>query len=212
MLGRIWVILVLSLTAAAPTFASTFFATGTFTADDQVQYFSLNLGAPAAITLQTFGYAGNAGLSVAAGGFDPELSLFRASGTFITYNDDAGCPTVTADPVTGNCWDAKIVTGTLAAGTYFVALTESNNDPNGPTLADGFTRVGQGNYTCSEFFPPHTGPFCDVSPAVRNGHWAFQVTGVTAAVSGLVPEPSSFVLAAFGIFVLFQIRGRRMYR
>jgi hypothetical protein len=210
MLGKVWAILVLGLIGGIPAFATTAF--GTFSTDDQVQLFTVTLNSPGALTVQTFGYAGNASPFFAPGGFDPELTLFKGTGVFLANNDDGGCGTVAQDPTTLNCFDAIITTAVLPAGNYFLALTESNNDPNGPTLADGFTQTGQGNFTCAEFFPPHTGPFCDPSPAVRNGNWALQVTGANNVQAGVVPEPGSCILVALGLGLLVQKRRRRMYR
>src|SRR5581483_9348833 len=117
---------------------------GSFVHDDDVQYFNFSLLTAGSIDLLTWSYGGGinaAGDTIAAGGFDPYLSLFDASGAqLLTAVDDNGsCPPLHA--ANGNCFDAELALP-LPAGAYTVALTESGNFPNGPTLADGFSASG----------------------------------------------------------------------
>ncbi len=58
---------------------------------------------------------------------DPQLFLFDAAGNELARDDDGGAG------------QDSLITETLAAGTYFVAVTAFNNDPVGPTLDDGFS-------------------------------------------------------------------------
>ena len=124
---------------------------GNFTADDNVQLFSVALGAPAAIDFRSYGYAGGTpsnGSTVPAGGFDTILTLFSASGSFIEDNDDgAGAP---IDPATGIAGDARI-TANLAAGGYILAITEYDNFSIGD-LGNGFTEAGNPNFTADPTF------------------------------------------------------------
>jgi hypothetical protein len=80
----------------------------------------------------------------------------------------------------------------LPAGSYFLALTEEDNLPFGPTFADGFSRSGEGNFT-----PGLTGipgdSFLDLSPSQRNGNWAVVLERVDA------PEPGALGLVLIGI-------------
>jgi hypothetical protein len=89
-------------------------------------------------------------------------------------NDDGPCGTVETDPTTLNCFDSYLSLD-LGAGSYTVALTEYDNLANGPTLADSFSQVGNGDFTCPEFLGT-PGAFCDVSPSQRNGAWALDIT------------------------------------
>jgi hypothetical protein len=98
----------------------------------------------------TYGFGGGTsltGASVAAGGLEPYLSLFDSSGDFITSTFfGTNCP-AGANSVGGNCYDVSLDGGTLAAGTYQIALTAYENlsfaeNFGTGTLADGFTGFG----------------------------------------------------------------------
>jgi hypothetical protein len=195
----------LALSIGAPAYAATITFEGAFTSDDQMEIFTFSLANPGATILRTEGYAGNPAASRAPGGFDPVLSLFDATGFLIGLNRDGGCPAVAADPRTGNCWDSYLSVF-LPPGQYFLALTEEDNLPFGPTFDDGFTRSGQGDFT-----PDLTGipgqRFIDLSPDQRNGNWAVVLDGVDSAS---VPEPASFGLVLAGI--LLVAIGRVSYR
>jgi hypothetical protein len=65
---------------STPAAAADFSFTGNFTQDDNVQLFNFVVGAPSSVTLRTWSYAGGtnaAGTTIARGGFDPILALFR---------------------------------------------------------------------------------------------------------------------------------------
>ena len=175
-------------------YADNFSFAGTFSQDDNVQLFNFVVGAPSAVTLRTWSYAGGtnaAGNVIARGGFDPILALFNSSGAFIDQNDDGGCGTVAADSVSGVCWDT-FLTASLVAGSYTVAVMEFDNFANGPNLSNGFTRSGQGNFTGP--LTNHPGEsFWDVTNTHRDNHWAFDILNVQAATQTEtpVPEPAS---------------------
>ena len=98
----------------------------------------------------TYSYGGGTSLtgpSVAAGGLEPYLSLFDASGNFLasTYFGTT-CP-AGANTYDGNCYDESLDGGTLAAGTYYIALTAYQNislaeNYGSGNLSDGFTGIG----------------------------------------------------------------------
>ena len=91
-------------------------------------------------------------------------------------------------------------------------LSQNDNLANGPTYGDGFGRSGQGNFTAGAFGCPGTAPFCDASPAQRNGHWAVDILGVGSATdvtnAGAVPEPGTTLLLVTGLTSL-ALLGRR---
>ncbi len=177
---------------------------GNFPSDDYVQTFDFSVASPGLVTLQTFGYAGGVnsdGTTIPAGGFDPVLTLFDGVGNFLVMNDDGPCGTVGMDPTTLNCFDAYLSL-VLSAGSYIVALTEYDNLPIGPTLADSFTQVGNGDFTCPEFLGT-PGAFCDASPSQRDSAWALDIT---TPASSLAPEPGSDVLVLSGISLFFLLR------
>lgn len=160
--------------------------TGQFTGDSDVKLFNFTLASDADITLRTWSYSGGtnaAGALIAAGGFDPFLSLYSGTGAgalLIGGDDDgAGPPSL----------DAKLDRFGLVAGIYTVALTQSNNFATGPTLGDGFD-----GYSNAPGF------------AGRNGNWAVDFLGVTSAAA--VPEPGTWLLAALGLAALGTSRRR----
>ena len=88
------------------------------------------LSAPTTVRIQSWGYGGSAsapggtnaaGTVIAAGGFDPYISLFSGTGinaTFLSSNDDGLCPPATR--VSGFCLDPTL-TINLPAGSYTLA-------------------------------------------------------------------------------------------
>ncbi len=189
---------------------------GNFTADDNVQLFSVSLTAPAAVDFRSYGYAGgttSTGTVVPRGGFDTILSLFGASGTFINDNDDGAG--VATDPTTGLTGDARITTN-LTAGNYLLALTQYDNFSIG-NLADGFVETGNPNFTANPSFAPG-GPcagnmFRDISGSAgrcRTGNWSVDFVNVANVTPvAPTPEPSALVLAGIGLGLLFAARRRR---
>jgi len=194
--------------------------TGTFTQDDQLEIF-LFTAPSASFSAETWSYAGgtNGALNViTAGGFDPVLSLFDATGglsatsPLIATNDDN--PLATVDPSTGNAFDSKLTIGTLNAGhTYALVLSVNDNLAYGSTYGDGFTQSGNGNFTAAEFGCSGSGPFCDTGVDQRTGNWAVDINGVRSAVDtsagGTVPEPGTVLLLSAGLGGVALLRRRR---
>jgi len=195
------------IASAGPAQAADFSFTGNFTPDDDVQLFNFVVGAPSNVTLRAWSYAGGvnaAGATIARGGFDTILALFDGAGTFLGQNDDGGCGLVAADSLTGRCWDT-FLTQSLTAGNYTVAIMQYDNFAVGGTLANGFTRSGQGNFTAGFGCPDAQRQFNDVSDVLngcgRDSHWAFDILNVNDAVqqqTGGVPEPGTWALLLVG--------------
>ncbi len=182
---------------------------GNFTADDNIQLFSVALAAPAAVDFRSYGYAGGTtatGAMAPRGGFDTILTLFSASGVFIDDNDEGAG--VATDPTTGLAADARITTN-LTAGNYILALTQYDNFSNG-NLADGFVETGNSNFTANPNFttggPCPGNMFRDISGTAgrcRTGNWTVDfvnVANVTPIAS--TPEPSALLLAGVGFALL----------
>jgi hypothetical protein len=194
--------------------------TGIFTQDDQLELFQFT--APSAsLVVRTWGYAGGTnanGQLIAPGGFDPILSVFDATGGLLssspivdTNNDGAG---VDSDPTTGNAFDSLLALNSLSAGgTYVLVLSQNDNLP-GATYGDGFSQAGAGNFTATEFGCGGTAPFCDNTPAQRNGSWAVDILNVRSAADitnnggGTAPEPGSMLLLCTGLGSLALLRWR----
>jgi hypothetical protein len=181
--------------------ASTLSYTGTFTQDDQGIALPFIVDVQGTAVLSTLGYAGGVnlgGTTIAAGGFDPVLSLFDSTGFLIALNN-------------ASIGFDSLISIDLSVGSYTLFLTESDNLPVGPTLADGFTRTGQGNFT-GPTFAGVPGAFWDATPEQRNGNWAVDLVGVSNGVSPTpVPEPGSLTTFGFGFLSLGIgiYRGRR---
>jgi hypothetical protein len=183
------------------TSALAFPFSGTFAEDDDYQFFTFTLSAPATVTLQTTSYT--------TGGFVPYLHVWDSTGL------DLGGATPTNS-------DASYPVNLGAAGTYYVGLTVANNVATGDfpgssttPVADVFNHNGLGNFTISEFSCLGTGPFwgqnCDHQ---RTGTWALNITGVVSASlwpannTNPTPEPSTLALGLVGA-AAFSARRRR---
>jgi hypothetical protein len=188
---------------------------GDFTADDNVQLFSVSVAAPATVDMRSYGYAGgttSTGTVVPSGGFDTILTLFSASGVFLTENDDGAA--VDTDPSTDLAGDAQI-TANLPAGSYILALTQYDNFSIGD-LADGFIETGFPNFTADPGFAD--GGACpgdmfkdisDTDGRCRNGSWTVDFVNVSSV--NAVPEPSAPLLAGIGVALLL-LGGFRNWR
>ncbi len=214
-----------SATATAGSLAFSF--TGAFTQDDQLELFQFT--APSAsVLVRTWSYAGGtnaAGSPISAGGFDPILSIFDATGgltassTLITQNDNGPlCPLgspacVNIDPASGAAFDSLLtLTGLNAGGTYAVVLSQGGNPANGPNYGAGFLQAGAGNFTAS-LYPCGGTSFCDSNLAQRNGQWAVDIVGVGTAADvtgGGVPEPGSLFLLGSGLAAAGLLRRKRI--
>jgi hypothetical protein len=162
--------------------------TGVFDRDDGVQLFSFNADGATAVTITTDSYR--------SGGFDPLLTLFDAWGNLVGtlqpkgyLNDDAdnggACALATADPATSLCLDARYQ-GTLPAGKYWLALTQSNNLSGNNKLTGGSNAVGDfiwsgsANQSATQFGCSN-GKLCDHAGNNRSGAWSLSIAGTASA-------------------------------
>jgi len=187
---------------------------GTIGTDDAVQLFNLTVATAGSVDLRSYGYAGgttSTGTVVPRGGFDSILTLFNASGAFLSGKDDGdGAAT---DPSTGLAGDSRI-TANLAAGSYILALTQFDNFSRG-NLADGFVETGHPNFTADPSFA--TGGACpgnvfrDVSGTpgrCRTGNWTVDFANVSSVTA--VPEPSTAVLLNLSLLGLaWRVRRKK---
>lgn len=171
-------ILFSSMLIAVRTFGADLSFTGTFVSDDEKKALTFTLATPATVVIKTLSYAGGLNarnVTVPRGGFDPTLSLFDSAGHLIAVNRDGGCDKVKPDQVTSFCWDAYLSVP-LPAGSWQVVLTQSENLPLGPTLADSWVYEGTGNFTADPEGPDKAG-FWDFYPDHRSGSWAVDILG-----------------------------------
>ena len=176
------------------------------------------MNSPAVVTIATTSYA--------TGGFAPVLSIFGqpllgpGDPSLIDFNAGPGggpCGIRGTNVTTGLCLDAVLGNdgvsnslGTLSAGQYLVFLTEQDNTPNGPDLAGGFNRDGQGNFTAVPGVNP--GPFVDPSnPNITDtGSYAVSFQNVDNVVQ--TPEPASTLLLFGGLAAITAIGKRSQTR
>ena len=157
--------------------------TGSLADDNDVALFTFTLSSPTDVTLRTWSYAGGtnaAGTLIAAGGFDPIVSLFFGAGSgalLIDANDDGlGVP---VDPGTGLAFDSLLESFLLPAGIYTVALSQFDNFANGSTLGDGFLGyLGNPNFDG------------------RTSAWALDISVANTAT---VPLPGTLALLMLGL-------------
>lgn len=113
---------------------------------------SFNVGSTSTMRAITFSYGGGvnaAAQAIAQGGFEPYLSLFDASGSFIASTFfGTTCPTgANTNTLSGQCYDVLLDGGILSPGAYQIAISAFENlslaeNLGTGTLADGFTGLG----------------------------------------------------------------------
>ncbi len=200
------VLLAVGLLYGGQAFGTNISFTGAFSFDDSIQQFTFTLGSGATVT-----YAGGTNANamvIPRGGFDPWLSLYNAGGTLLQSVDNGTCGQVGTDLVTGACFDSFISVA-LGTGTYTLVLSQSDNQPAGGMLSDGFTNTGNPTFTSS--FGCTNGQFCDSNADNRTNKWAVDLDNVTSAQgpSG-VPEPGTLVLLAGGFAAIAVLRRRKV--
>jgi hypothetical protein len=156
-----------------------------------------------------FTQAGSAYFSInnVTSSFDSALSLFNSSGTLIAFGDDSVPP----QPGSTSTKDAFLGSINLAAGTYFIAVSEAANLPN--SLATGI------NF--SDLFRPDnaiggtaiTGTTPGDSTFFTNGtqgnqSYVLNISAAGAGPAGSVPEPGSLFLLSIGALALSLTKKR----
>lgn len=195
----------LTLAGIAPAaLAANFSFKSSFSTDDQLVMFSIDLPAAGDMSALTLSYGGGVnGKSevIAAGGFAPVLTLFDGSGNDVHGNTGAS----NSCPGSGSfCWDAVFTLLGAPAGHYTLVLTQDGNNPNGQ-LADGFSMVGQPHYT-GQYIGSASATFIQIDQTQRTGQWALDLS-LPGTVSP-VPEPASAGLLLAGLAMAVLARRR----
>jgi PEP-CTERM motif len=216
----IWTLCMLAATAASLSAESLSFG-GSLNTPEDIFTTTFTLTIADTLTFQTWGFGGGtnaAGQAIAAGGFDPLLSLFSgpvATATMVV--DGSGDPLADADNLfnppwsfVGNCPAAGTVAigtnndcgdvfmqVTLNAGTYTLVLSDANYIPdaifdNG-ALSEGFVDLTDGIFqTCDS----------DSNACITpNGNYAVDILSTQSLLPTAVPEPSSLPLLCIGLVI-----------
>lgn len=137
--------------------------------------------------------------------FDPTGALWAKSGRdyslLLAVDDDGG---IAAGQ---GAFDTGAVLSSLAAGSYLFTVAASPNDPAGTMLSQGFVFDGSMPIPLSAWEQPGNNPNTHDQ---KGTFWRVNFSGVDAAA--VVPEPSSWALAALGLGALLAGNLRRHVR
>ena len=226
------ILLVICFAAPGVLADSTSF-TGTFANPEQTFTTTLTVSAPAAVTLQTWGFGGGTnadGEIIPAGGFDPLLAVFSGTGagaTILTdsmgnaiatsdllsnYGSYTGCSPAGEVNIGGDVCGDITMSLSLAAGTYTVLLSDAGYIPdavfdNG-ALGEGFSDLTSGVFqTCNTVGSSTT---CQDD----TGNWALDILAphTVTTTPPATPEPMTLMLLGGGLFGVGVHRRRRKAR
>jgi hypothetical protein len=155
------------------------------------------VAAPSTVQAVTFSYGGGTNgnnQTIVPDGFEPYLSLFDSSGTFLssTFFGVTCPPGANTNAGSGQCYDVLLDAGLLAPGNYIITISAFENmsfaeNSGAGTLADGFT--GLGNLAFGE-----------------DMHYAFDVV---IQQTSQVPEPSTFSFVGYASLISSVAAGAR---
>ena len=212
--------------------ASTMSQTGALADPTDTYQLQFNVGSTSTITLQTWGFGGGknaAGNTILAGGFDPFISFFDASGNIVDIGGDPNNPAATSDTLSNyssfaGCPPAGTVAFSngdnvcgditmsfqLAAGSYSLVLSDANYQPNAVfdngNLSEGFVDLTGGAFqTCDV---NSGGAIACITP---DANWAFDLSVDTnSPPPAPVPEPATLALVVSGVgLCLSRLRASR---
>jgi hypothetical protein len=156
---------------------------------------TFHVGTPSTMQAITFSYGGGtngAGMNIGQSGFEPYLSLFDATGDFLssTFFAPPCRPGAHTNTVSGQCFDVALDGGALMSGDYQIAISAFENLSSAENLgsgklADGFT--GLGNLARGE-----------------DMHYAFDVI-----LQSPVPEPAHLGLIGGGALLALLVGRKR---
>jgi hypothetical protein len=210
--------LILGAISAAPLAAAPInqTLTGTLTAESgvgSVVLQALLLTATSNVTVYTTSYGGGTNLNgstTPAGGFQPNITLYDSTGFTIANQTASFSPIANPDPTNGWKGDGYLVDSNLVAGTYYVTLTDFQNQESITA-----TNLNLNNPSLS-FNGPGGTNFTDVMGNNRTGNYALDISinPVSSGIGGggggsAVPEPStlSLILPAFaGAYIWWRKR------
>ena len=175
---------------------------GVFTTDDAHGKVSFNLVSNQTLYFYTTSYAGgpNAdGTTAASGGFDPILTLFDNTNTYVDSNDDDLTNHYNRPKGgTGSSFDSYLALN-LTAGNYTLVVTQSdNNAAVGSNINDPFSEDGQPNFT-SSFASGRPGMFYDATGGQNTGNYTLNVSAAPPSVPEASTPLSLGLMLALGV-------------
>jgi hypothetical protein len=166
--------------------------TGTFSSATDADLYEFQITSPTTFSASTNNTVTN------LGGQDTALFLFSSSGVAIATNDDAPGGTTTDSTLpAGNALFTS-----LSAGTYYLGISESGNEPVNSANQLLFAGYPGGDTTAIR------GPASGLNPTTEanfnsntfpgGGSGAYEIDLTGSATVGVVPEPSSWAAVALG--------------
>ena len=168
--------------------------TGSFSGVNDADLYAITITSPTIFSASTVNAVTN------TGGQDTAIFLFSATGTAIATNDDAaGGLTTDSSLPAGN----SLITS-LAAGTYYLGISESGNEPINTASQLLFAGYPGGDTTAvrgpaSGLNPTTESTFNSNSYGGGSGAYEIDLAGAAGAINpNAVPEPSTWAALALG--------------
>lgn len=195
-----------SAQASASSISQTY--TGTLTSESgsgSVVLESFSLTSPSEVTIYTTSYGGGMnlnGTTTGPGGFQPNITLYDSTGFVVANQSPSFSPIANPDPTNGWKGDGYLQDTDAAAGTYYVTLTDWQNQMS---VTSTGLNVSEAAYL--QFSGPGGTSFQDVQGNTRNGNYALNISAMPLSSGpSSVPEPASFLLVipALAVLALFN--------
>ncbi len=174
---------------------------GVFSTDDAHGLVAFSLASDQTLYFYTTSYAGglNAdGGTAASGGFDPIVTLFDSTNTYVAYNDDDTLNYNRPKNGTVNSFDSYLAQK-LTAGNYTLVVTQFDSTAAvGSNINDPFSEDGNPNFT-SIFASGRTGMFYDSNGNQNTGSYTVNVSAAPPAVPEASTTLSLGLLLALGL-------------
>jgi hypothetical protein len=173
--------------AATPADAANLSFTENLANPNQTRSFAFTADGTSTVTIRSYSYGGGtnaAGATIAAVGFDPNLTLFDAAGNWYDERDD------------DVLLDFRFI-GVLPAGNYqAVVAAFGNNSAGFGNLSTPFN--GQGTF---DVLDPITGNI-----TTRTSAFAFDILNVSPLNPTAVPEPASLIGTAIAGIAAIRLK------
>ena len=196
-------------TSAAPFSPIT--QSGVFATDEEHGLVAFSLASDQTLYFYTTSYAGglNAdGSTAASGGFDPIVTLFDSTNTYVAFNDDDTVNYNRPKNGTGSSLDAYLAQN-LTAGNYTLVVTQFYSFANvGSNINDPFSEDGRPNFT-SIFASGRPGMFYDSTGNQNTGSYTVNVSAAPPAVPEASTNLSLGLMLALGLGGLVVTARRR---